>query len=255
MSENPTEPQRPKSGGPNKESATDRPGVLRGRATLTLQTRHAQRLVKGRAATAEKPAIIGLIGFAHLLRTIWHGARADDPYADWWMLKVHAALESAQQDVVAREQQIAELFQTAAAVDVALAASVKPARIALNFSNPYAFHAARLVGLYDGFVCTVLSAQHVGLVTRTDSERASHLGGRPVRRALQSALGYRFTGVTRQDLVQGTAKAQQAAAAMGVCPDDVLVGTHRAPHAPSPVGMTAPPAAAAIDLRPLPDLT
>ena len=44
------------------------------------------------AASAEKPAIIGLLGFANLVRTIWHGARADDPYADWWLLQVHEAM-------------------------------------------------------------------------------------------------------------------------------------------------------------------
>jgi hypothetical protein len=60
----------------------ERPGVLCGGAVLTLQTRQAQRLVKGRGYSADKPAIIGLIGFANLVRSVWHGARADDPYAD-----------------------------------------------------------------------------------------------------------------------------------------------------------------------------
>ena len=66
---------------------------------LTLQTRQAQRLVKGRSYSADRPAIIGLIGFANLVRSVWHGARADDPYADWWMLKIHEALEQVKREL------------------------------------------------------------------------------------------------------------------------------------------------------------
>jgi integrating conjugative element protein (TIGR03761 family) len=211
--------------------------------------------VKGRGYTAEKPAIIGLIGFANLLRSIWHGARADDPYADWWMLKVHAALDLAQQELVVAEQEIATRFQAMGAIEVAAPASIKPARIALNFSNPYAFRAARLVGLYDGLVRAVLSARHVGLLAGEEAERALHLGGRQVRRALQSAVGYRFLGVTRLDIARGTAKAQQARDAMGELPEDVLAGVRRAPCAPAVAGPTAPVVTDSINLRPLPDLS
>jgi integrating conjugative element protein (TIGR03761 family) len=233
----------------------ERPGVLRGGATLTLQTHQAQRLVKGRGYTADKPAIIGLIGFANLLRSIWHGARYDDPYADWWLLKVHAALELAEQELVAAEQGIATRFEALGSLEVTAPTSVKPARVALNFSNPYAFRAARLVGLYDALVRRVLSARHVGLLAREEAERALHLGGRQVRRALQSAVGYRFLNVSRGDLEQGTAKAQQAREALGEPPEEVLTGAQRAPFAPrrsSPTPATPPPS---TRLHSLPDLT
>ena len=51
------------------------PGVLRGQVWLTIQTRQAQQLVRGRNGTAEKPAITGLVGFANQLRVIWQAAR------------------------------------------------------------------------------------------------------------------------------------------------------------------------------------
>lgn len=248
-------PIRPAESVDSSPRHDDRPGVLRGGATLTLQTRQAQRLVKGRGYTAEKPAIIGLIGFANLLRPIWHGARADDPYADWWMLKVHAALELAEQALIADEQIIATQFQAMGAIEVAAPASIKPVRIALNFSNPYAFRAARLVALYDGVMRTFLSAQHVGLLSRDDAERALHLAGRQVRRALQSVIGYRFVGVTRLDVTQGRVRAQQARDVMGELPEAILAGTSRAPYAPAVAIATAPAATDSIHLRALPDLS
>lgn len=228
------------------------PGILRGGATLTLQTRQAQRLVKGRGYAAEKPAIIGLIGFAHLLRPVWHGARADDPYADWWMLKVHDALEHAWAQIEGASQALATRIEALEAMDVPAPTALKPFRVVLNFSNPQAFRGARLVGLYDSLVRRALSARHVGLLTRDEAEQALHLGGRQVRRAFLSPLGYRLTGVSRQDIDQGTAKALEAHAAMGELPEAIRLGTRRAPHAPSVRFPFATPGVEGVALRPMP---
>ena len=73
----------------------DRPGALHGQVWLTIQTNQAQQLIHGRAGTPDKPTIIGLVGFANRLRVIWQAARNDDPYADWWLIKVHEAIEVA----------------------------------------------------------------------------------------------------------------------------------------------------------------
>jgi integrating conjugative element protein (TIGR03761 family) len=200
---------------------------------LTLQSRQAQRLVKGRAYSAEKPAIIGLLGFANLVRTLWHGARADDPYADWWLLQIHEAMAQTEHELLTLEQGISNRLETLGAIDVSVPVSVKPARIALNFSNPYAFRAARLIGVFDALACKALSARHVGLIGRDESEKVLHQGGRWIRRALQSPVGYRLLGVTRDDVVQNTAIAMRAREAMGDIPDDVLRGVRRAPYAPT----------------------
>ncbi|MCP5304787.1 MAG: TIGR03761 family integrating conjugative element protein [Chromatiaceae bacterium] len=247
---NPSAAQSPEEGVGRPD---DRPGVLRGRATLTLQTRQAQRLVKGRGLSAEKPAIIGLLGFANRVRTLWHGARADDPYADWWLLQVDEALVQAGHELVTLEQAIAKLFEALGAIEVASPVSVKPARIALNFTNPYAFRAAALISQFDALACKVLTARHVGLVGRDEAERALHQGGRWARRALQSPVGYRLMGVTRDDVGQGNAKALQALEVMGEIPEDVRRGVLRAPHAPAVAGLRAGPMTYADRLRPLSD--
>lgn len=211
----------------------DRPGALRGVVTLTLETGQAQRLVKGRPGSADRPAIIGLIGFATLMRTIWHGARADDPYADWWLLRVHNALETADQQLQGALAAMQCALAATEAIQVTPGASVKPVRTPLRFSNPYAFRAARLLAVYDRLVRASLTARHIGLLTRNDTERRLAQYGREVRRALFSPVGYRQTGITRADVRQRTARVAQAAARMGEVPEDVLSGERRAPYAPT----------------------
>ena len=208
------------------------PGALRGVVTLTLETRQAQRMVKGRPGSPDKPAIIGLIGFANLLRVIWHGARVDDPYADWWLVKVHAALD--QTDQALREQLEAVEFSLTAieAISVTPGRSVRPVRTLLRFSNPYAYRGAQLIAAYDRLVRTVLTAQHIGVMVRNDAERLLALSARQLRHAFLSPIGYRLTGITRPELSQETAKQAQAQASMGEVPAEILTGELRAPHAP-----------------------
>jgi integrating conjugative element protein (TIGR03761 family) len=210
----------------------NQPGALRGVVTLTLETRQAQRLVKGRPGTADKPAIIGLIGFANRLRAIWQGARLDDPYADWWLIKVHDALEVADQALTGSIDAVQSCLATSEAISATPGASMRPARTPLRFSNPYAFRGAHLVAKYDRLVRAVLTARHIGVMTRDDAARICSLGSRQLRRTFLSPLGYRLMGVTRQDVSGSTARNAQARESMGEIPADVVNGGLRAPHAP-----------------------
>lgn len=213
-------------------SGENQPGALRGVVTLRLETRQAQRLVKGRPGSPDKPAIIGLIGFANLLRSIWHGARADDPYAHWWLVKVHRALEEADEALKASLGTIQNILSASDAIRATPGASIRPVHTPLRFSNPYAYRGARLLAEYDQLVRATLTAQHIGLLPRDDAEPVLALGGRQLRRAFLSPMGYRLTGTTREDVFQGTARHAQARASMGEVPPDVLSGELRAPHAP-----------------------
>ena len=208
------------------------PGALRGVITLTLETRQAQRMVKGRPGSQDKPAIIGLIGFANLLRAIWHGARTDDPYADWWLVRVHEALHQADQALQVQLETVESCLTTIEAISVAPGRSVRPVRTLLRFSNPYAYRGAQLVAKYDRLVRTVLTAQHIGVMVRDDAERLLASSARQLRHAFLSPVGYRLTGMTRAEWLQGTDKQLQTQASMGEVPAEILSGELRAPYAP-----------------------
>ncbi len=211
------------------------PGALQGKAWLTLQTRHAQRLLRGRPAAADKPAIIGLFGFAERLRGIWQGARQDDPYADWWLLKIHDALAAAEQVIRAEQATLAERLASLPALEVMVAESKKPYRTPLRFANPYAYRGARMLAGYDEFARSVLTAAHVGLVDSDDAERLLGHCARKIRGLFCLPQGYRFLGVDRAALAQGTAVAEQARKAMGEVPKEVMTGERHPPLGPPKV--------------------
>lgn len=213
-------------------SRADAPGALRSQATMEIQTRQAQRLVYGRMASEGKHEIVGLLRFAAMLRPIWSASMADDPYADWWLVKIERELTQARDQLKHMENTVEQHLADAPAVNVVVAQSLSPARLELNFSNPYAFHGAYLLADYDALVRAVLTARHVGLMDSRTSEKLLAEGGRYLRAAYDTGKGYRYMGIKRADLVQGTAKARKAVETLGELPQPVISGELRATYAP-----------------------
>jgi len=118
-----------------RSSQPQKPGVLRGQVWLTVQTNQAQQLIHGRAGTPDKPAIIGLVGFADRLRVIWLAARRDDPYADWWLIKVHEAIEANETFIRHRRVELDKHLEQMTGLEVNVASSQHPYRVQLQFAN------------------------------------------------------------------------------------------------------------------------
>jgi integrating conjugative element protein (TIGR03761 family) len=227
------------------DRAEETPGSLRGEVWLTLHTRHAQSVFAGRKASAEKPAIIGLTRFGAILSQLLVCVFADDPYADWWLVKIEAALSVSGEQIEVLRQSIKAKLGSTPAIDVAVAESLHPVRVPLQFRNPYAYTAARLLADFDTLVRTILTARHVGLIDRRESARYLLLGTRAVRRALGHAHGYKYEGTKRQDILDNNAKAESARQRMGEVPADILTGSARARFAPEPrIGAVASVSAA-----------
>ena len=126
-------------------------------------------------------------------------------------------------------------------MDIAVAQSVEPVKVDLTFTSPYAFMGAYLLADYDVLVRAVLTGRHIGLFDRDTAERTLREGGRIVRRVFNTAQGYKYLGVCREDLRQGTQKAERATDMLGALPQAVIDGTLRAAHAPDirPVANTS----------------
>ena len=208
------------------------PGPLRGQVWLTLQTLQARRLVSGRRGSPGKPQIFGLTIFADRLRVIWQAARDDDPYADWWLIKIHEALESKGQRLRSIQQVLDERLMPMDAIEVSVATSERPFRTPLRFANPYAYRAAHLLANYDALVRTALTAHHVGVLAHRASVEFIRQGSHEIRGLFSLPQGYRFLRIDRAEFRSNGRRACDAKRSMGELPDEVLSGERRAPMAP-----------------------
>lgn len=211
----------------------EKPGVLHGQIWLSMQTSHAQRLFHGRAASTTKPAIVGLVGFANRLRVIWQGARDDDPYADWWLIKIHEGIETAGDEVRSRKQQLAESLEQMNALDVDIAASKRPYRVPLNFANPYAYRGAKCLADFDSLVCMALTLRHIGLLGNQSSEDIINASARKLRALFTIPQSYRLLKINREQVRTSTGRSHEARKLMGEIPADVLSGARHAPLVPN----------------------
>ena len=219
---------------PNAEPAGAQasPGALHGQVWLTVQTLQAQQLIRGRNTGAGKRKITGLVRFADRLSVIWQAARNDDPYADWWLIKVHEALERVRNRVKTEQGTLEAKLAQLGTLQVSLVQSVMPYRIELRFANPYAYRGAQMIGEYDTLVRTLLTADHVGLLDRALKKDLLNTCVRRIRGVFELPLGYQFLGIDRAALKLGSGNARQACQGMGVVPEDVLSGAHQAPLTP-----------------------
>ena len=212
------------------------PGPLRGQLRITLQTRHAERLLRGRPNTNARPGIIGLIGFTRLLSAIWRAAHADDPYAHWWLIKLDERLLEAEARLEQTGVALKTQLEVTKGLSLCIAQSRQPVSLLLELTNSYALRAAQLLLRFDCVACTALTAGHAGLLTRDELGHALHHSGRRVRGVFASPLEFHLTGVTRRDVELGTRAAQVAVERLGELPFDVLDGTRRAALAPARTG-------------------
>ena len=208
------------------------PGVLRGEVWLTVQCHHAQRLILGRAASIDKPAIIGLVGFADRLRVIWNAARADDPYADWWLIKIDEALQRARLRIKTEQAALNECIEQCSTLQIKVVTTSKPYRLALNFANPYAYWGAQLIAEFDTTARTILTAKHVGLINNALAESALQGCAAAIRSLFAVPHGYRVLRIDREAIEAGGKAANAAADLMGELPSEVLLGERAAALTP-----------------------
>ncbi|HRJ54292.1 MAG TPA: TIGR03761 family integrating conjugative element protein [Candidatus Thiothrix moscowensis] len=222
-------------GGGFMAGAADNQGLgrLRGDVTVTIQTRQAQTLLTGRDATPERKGVMGLMRFSRNLSQITAAAKADDPWADWYLVQVEERLEAAEKTLVAMKADMQAVLQANPLMDVRVSESVKPLQVTVGFSSPHAYWIARVITELDTLVRMILTAQHVALMVTTEAHRRMDAASVLIRRVFESTDRYRATGLTRDDVASDLAQVQEAMQKMGAVPEDVLNGSRRAKFAPA----------------------
>jgi integrating conjugative element protein (TIGR03761 family) len=220
-----------------RSQASQKAGALHGQVWLTLQTHQAQQLIHGREAAPDKPAIIGLIGFADRLRVIWLAARRDDPYADWWLIKVHEAITATGRFIRDRQAALDRQLAQMSAMEVSVAASRRPHRVQLQFAIPYAYQGAQLLAEYDRVVCMAFTARHIGLLDGATCKQVQQTCARKLRALFLIPQDYRLLKIDRKAIRLNNGRSSEARQLMGAVPEEILCGEQKVPFTPHKVSL------------------
>ncbi len=214
-------------------------GTLQSQLHLVLQTRHAQLLVRGRMVK-DKPLISGLLAFADRLRLVWQAAAEGDPYADWFLIQVHEAMSTAEARMDNEMKHLNLQLQSTRTLQIAPAEVKEPFRMALRFSTPYAYRAARMLGQFDEIACHAFTAKRIGVINDAQCQDVVRGCARRIRAVFNLPPRFRRLGITRDAAVNAQPIFQRAEALMGVLPADILSGKRRSPFAPPIRGAASP---------------
>jgi integrating conjugative element protein (TIGR03761 family) len=208
-------------------------GALRSAMQLTLHTHHASRIWHGRTKTEQRHGIIGLNGFVSIMNKMKRGAEQDDPYSDWWMIKVEEKLGDTKARLqVLREQVDQVLASIPPALTLGENCNVQPVKLPLYVGSQHGFLAVYLLAEYDDLARRLILAHHTALIDRDTMAHWLDEGAHLLRSTFALAQRYRYSGAARDDFAANNAVARAARERFGELSQDVLEGTRRARFAP-----------------------
>lgn len=208
-------------------------GALRSAMSLTLHTHHASRIWHGRAQSENKPGIMGLNGFVAIMNKVRRGAEQDDPYSDFWMLRIEEKIAATRERLqLLREQVDQALADVPPALSLGENLNVQPVKLPLFVSSQLGFMAVYLLADFDDLARRLLLAHHTALIDRSTLEQWLDEGAHALRSLFSLAQQYRYSGTTRDDFASMNAAARMALEKFGELPQDVLEGARRSRFAP-----------------------
>jgi integrating conjugative element protein (TIGR03761 family) len=215
-----------------QKSIGEQPGGLRSETRMTIQTREAQKMVVGRRGGRGVQPIIGLLNFGRRMKLLWLSAQVDDPYADWFLLRIEASMNEAKALIHDKRKWLDEVLHSMEGFDIGVAHSLEPINVSIVFQNPYGYMGAYLVADYDALCRSVFTASHIGLIDRKIANNTIMSAGKMIRRTFNLATQWKFTGVIREDIRVKNPLGLKAIDMYGECPEFILNKTKRAKIAP-----------------------
>jgi len=214
------------------------PGALKMKASMTLHTKLAVNLYRGRRADPSRGinAVIGLLGFAQKATIVWSGAASDDPIADMYLLKIETAFDAANALVTKSISVVRELISDMEGFDIDVSASLAPVKVDMEFLTPWAWQSATLVSRFDELVRMCLTARHLGLLTQSEWHTTIKKVGNAIRHLFVAPDNYIYTGLRRFRMGGRIKRARSMYAKRGMklpeIPPEVLNLSKRARFAP-----------------------
>lgn len=213
---------------------------------LILHTELANRMFDGRHGRArsdrhsrDKCRIAGLRLFASRVRTIWHDARAGNPFAHWWLVQIERVLTEAGKELRVTTEEYERLLKTRSFLEIRQLGASKPHRRRVSFHSPLAYDAARLIAQLDHLLLLLIECTRQNLISVKEKITVGRAAARCILRVFNLALRYKHYDISFNDLARPTAWVLRAIGEMGQVPSQIINGSLRAQCAPVPRKPTA----------------
>lgn len=200
---------------------------------IRLLTNSGLFLWNGRPGGDGKKYIMGFHTFIKKLKSIEIASRADDPYADRHMVKIENWMNEAQEKIDSLNSDLQAIL------DSHHSRLVIPASVVAHEVEVPVHEHAKLVWIAleillncDDAVKRVLDASHTARVSIEEKRAFLREAEGICRHMMRSTYDYKFTGVTRKDIVQNNMKAKEAFEAMGEIEREYLEAVTRSKYAP-----------------------
>ena len=183
---------------------------------LLVHTRSAANFLKGNWRHGN----MGLLQFGMLTFQLWKASKMDDPYADWYLMKLFDAIEEKKAIFKSYEQHLQEKLSNIRGMEINLFTNAIPYKFPLKFNNPFGFMGAFLVENLDYLTRQLFTLYQLG-IARDHQLNAAILSDQ-LKEVFELARRWKHTGVIRADLKDHNQKAQKAIKLMGNIPAIVL---------------------------------
>jgi integrating conjugative element protein (TIGR03761 family) len=209
-------------------------GVLRADMELTLHTQEASRIWHGRRPGEEMHGIPGLNTFVGIMGTMKRGVEQDDPFSDWWMLRIEAKIARAKKKLLElRDRVKAQLASVPPMLSMGENLSIHPVTLPLYIGSPHGFMAVYLLTDFDEIARNVKLAHHIAQIDRQTKDRWLDEGAGELRSLFGLAQRYRYSGATREDCRMQNGVWLAAVEKFGAVPIEVITGELRSGYAPA----------------------
>jgi integrating conjugative element protein (TIGR03761 family) len=207
------------------------PGPLLSSVILSLHTMDAQMLFMG----YNQESSIGLLRFSGVMSQLWKAASKDDPYADYYLLKVYDGiikLRNELNELIKEKEALLSSFTHSEHLHVPIFASKTPVTKTLWFNTPYGYLATALIAGFDRLMQLMLTLERIGVLVHQSHHALKIEWTMKIGRVFKFVLKWEDLDLTRSKMKGNNDLTQQAIQKMGKIPEDVMSKKIRSPFSP-----------------------
>jgi integrating conjugative element protein (TIGR03761 family) len=176
-------------------------------ADITLYTDVAHKFFNA----SWRPGNIGLIQFSTAVAKIYNACKADDPYAEWYLLKTYTALFEALEQIRKMEKQLMPYFVNQRGIKLNYLEKTKLWNEQLYVATQFSHMGAELLTDVDHLLRQIITLQRAG-ISQGENEITLRMPIKIMQDAFFVPIGWKKTLVTRKDILADNQKAKDAKA-------------------------------------------